>query len=306
MRIGIGYDIHRFNGPVRGAGKRPLKLGESLSTNEVVGPSAVSDVPLDRSPIRSRRGYDPDASWRVVVGATGSATLQSEELDRIEVRLKPDTTGVSGEIYSGYLRAGRGLDPLPIGSHLDPVTGVFTWQPGAGFVHAYDLVFVRWVEGRALTRQEVRIVLNPKFSGHTGPQVRIDSPAPQADVVQPFGLAGWAIDPDSDIGTGVDAVHVWAYPLSGCGPRETGAPSSAAERACAPVFLGAAAYGNERPDVAAISGDGFRDSGYRLTVDGLAPGRYDLAVFAWSLAQNRFVPAKVVRVNVQAAPVGGR
>ena len=28
MRIGIGYDVHRFNGPARrGAGKRPLKLG---------------------------------------------------------------------------------------------------------------------------------------------------------------------------------------------------------------------------------------------------------------------------------------
>lgn len=28
MRIGIGYDIHRFNGPARrGAGKRPLRLG---------------------------------------------------------------------------------------------------------------------------------------------------------------------------------------------------------------------------------------------------------------------------------------
>ena len=27
MRIGIGYDIHRFNGPLAGASKRPLKLG---------------------------------------------------------------------------------------------------------------------------------------------------------------------------------------------------------------------------------------------------------------------------------------
>lgn len=27
MRVGIGYDIHRFNGPSRKAGKRPLKLG---------------------------------------------------------------------------------------------------------------------------------------------------------------------------------------------------------------------------------------------------------------------------------------
>ena len=34
---------------------------------------------------------------------------------------------------------GRG--PLPIGSHLDPDTGRFTWNPGAGFVGAYDFTF---------------------------------------------------------------------------------------------------------------------------------------------------------------------
>ena len=27
MRVGLGYDIHRFNGPARGAGRRPLKIG---------------------------------------------------------------------------------------------------------------------------------------------------------------------------------------------------------------------------------------------------------------------------------------
>ena len=27
MRVGIGFDSHRFDGPVRGAGRRPLKIG---------------------------------------------------------------------------------------------------------------------------------------------------------------------------------------------------------------------------------------------------------------------------------------
>jgi hypothetical protein len=154
-----------------------------------------------------------------------------------------------------------------------------------------------------VARQEVRVVLNPKASGRVGPQVVIDTPAvasvPEAPVVSGFSrtesvssgfsrtdtilLAGWAVDLDTDIGTGVDTVHVWAYPAGGGDPQ----------------WIGAASYGGERPDVASIFGDQFAKSGYGIHVQGLAPGTYDLAVFAWSTVQNRFVPAKVVRVVVQ-------
>jgi hypothetical protein len=66
-----------------------------------------------------------------------------------------------------------------------------------------------------------------------------------------------------------------------------------------PVFLGATAYGDARPDVAAVHGEGFRDSGFGLVVQGLAHGHYDLAVFAWSTEVGDFLPAKVVRVTVR-------
>ena len=100
---------------------------------------------------------------------------------------------------------------------------------------------------------------------------------------QSFLIAGWALDLDQDFGSGVDAVHVWAYPVTGADP----------------VFLGAAQYGGMRPDVAAIYGDRFKGSSYGLVVEGLAPGTYDLAVFAWSAATGGFVPAKTVRVTVR-------
>jgi hypothetical protein len=77
-------------------------------------------------------------------------------------------------------------------------------------------------------------------------------------------------------------VHVWAYPLAG-GP---------------PIFLGVADRG-ARPDVAALYGAQFADSGYGLIVDQLTPGNYDLAVFAASAVTGDFVPAKVVRVTVR-------
>lgn len=44
MRVGIGYDIHRFHGPVRnGAGKRPLRLG-GVSVPFARGLSGHSDA----------------------------------------------------------------------------------------------------------------------------------------------------------------------------------------------------------------------------------------------------------------------
>ena len=82
---------------------------------------------------------------------------------------------------------------------------------------------------------------------------------------------------------GVDAIHAWAYPLDGG----------------APIFVGQAASGGARSDVAAVYGDEFRASGYSLTVTDLAAGAYDLAVFAHSRVRGEFVPARVVRVTVR-------
>ncbi len=252
----------------------------------------INAAPLDRTPFGGRRGYDIEAPLRAYSVSSGRATVLGEELDRIELRLggpdTPDlTVGPGGDHYAGHLRVGDDLWPLPIGSRLDADTGGFTWQPGVGFVHAYDLVFARWRDGHPVARREVRIVLNPKGSNRVGSQVVIDTPrVPGSDeggLRQPFAIAGWAIDLDSEIGTGVDTVHVWAYSLTG----DT------------PVFLGAASYGGARPDVAAIFGERFSHSGYGMTVESLQPGTYDLAVFAWETAHRRFAPARVVRVTVR-------
>ena len=54
-----------------------------------------------------------------------------------------------------------------------------------------------------------------------------------------------------------------------------------------------------RPDVAAVYGERFKESGYGMIVQTLAPGTYDIAVFAYSTVSNGFAPAKVVRVTVR-------
>jgi hypothetical protein len=235
----------------------------------------ISRLKADTTEIAGRRGWNMNAPLRMFAAdADGRVTVAAEELDRIELHV--------GAGSSGYLRVGDDLQPLPIGSHLTS-SGVFTWAPGVGFVHGYDLVFVG-----PTARREVHVVLESKRSTHLGPQVVIDTPRDQnaslpISLEQPFNVAGWAIDADADYGTGVDTLHVWAYPVDGG----------------APIFLGATAYGGERPDVGAIFGERFTPSGYGLTVEGLPAGTYDLAVFAWSTVQSQFVPAKVVRVTVR-------
>jgi hypothetical protein len=241
--------------------------------------STVAATPLDRSPVIGRRGWDLNAPWRAFeIGSAGRAVIRGEEVDRFELWLGER----SGTEYRGYVRVGDSLAPLPVGSQLNRTTGWFTWAPGPGFVGTYDLVFVRWAGARAIARQDVRIILAPKGSGHVGVQMVIDTPRTETAVEQPFLLAGWVADLDAVTGTGIDTLHAWAYPLAG-GP---------------PVFLGVTEYGGPRPDVAAIHGDRFQNSGFGVMVQGLPSGSYDLAVFPWSNVISAFAPPKIVRVVI--------
>ena len=63
-----------------------------------------------------------------------------------------------------------------------------------------------------------------------------------------FTMAGWALNTGSLDDRGVDGVHVYAWPAGG-----------------APIFFGVADYGISRPDVAAIYGARFVNTGFTLT-----------------------------------------
>ncbi len=276
----MAWIVQDDHGSMAGIGSRYFRVfnGTSAITAAASSASALRGVSVesevasassDVAAIEGRRGFVLDAPFRSYEpDSQGVVVVQAEELDRVELK----TTGAT----AGYLRVGEQLRPLPIGSRLD--AGVFVWQPGPGFVGSYDLVFVR-SGSRGLVKQDVRVVLNPKGSNRAGPQLIVD-------ITEPF-VAGWAADLDSTLGTGIDTIHVWAYPVTATGRGE-------------PVFVGPAAYGGARPDVAAVYGERFLNSGYGISVDGLAPGTYDLALFAWSSATHDFLPAKVVRVTLGA------
>jgi hypothetical protein len=287
----IAWSVTDNMGGAAGVGSRYFTVSKTgpvtaspTSAVHVALDNAAALAPLESATIVGRRGFAADAPLRRFrPDAGGLVTVHAEEIDRIELHLADAQSNASRSSYSGYLRAGAELLPLPIGSSLDASTGELTWQPGVGFVGTYDFVFVRSTDGHAVSRQDVRIVLHPKASGRVGSQIVIDTPTRQQDVGQPFVLAGWAIDLDDAVGTGIDTLHVWAYPLAGGDP----------------IFVGAATYGGARPDVAALHGNRFKPSGYSLTVQGLTPGNYDLAVFGWSTAAGGFAPARTVRVTVR-------
>jgi hypothetical protein len=257
-----------------GTGELAVKAANATTADTL---DAVSP---DTSPIAGRRGWNADAPLRNYKSDDKGVTLvRGEELDRFELRLDAK----AGGRFAGFLRVGRDLRPLPVGSNLDASTGVFTWSPGVGFIGAYNLVFVEYVGDDPVLRHEVRILIGPKGSNQVGPRVVIDTPRRQQDVGQPFVLAGWAADFGSKDDTGIDAIHVWAYPLKGG----------------APIFVGTAATGGARPDVAAVHGAQFENTGYGIYVQNLEPGNYDLAVFGHSSVTGEFAPAAVVRVTVR-------
>jgi hypothetical protein len=105
---------------------------------------------------------------------------------------------------------------------------------------------------------------------------------PGAEVPRNFVVSGWAIDPAAVTGSGVDAVHVWAFPVAGGAPQ----------------FVGVAAP-TLRPDVAGIFGPQFAGAGFLLTNATLPAGTYDLAVFAHSSVTQSFNNWRVVRIAVQ-------
>jgi hypothetical protein len=260
-----------------------LEMPASAAMHVGLLDSEVAAAPADLTSVPGRRGYDLDSALQTYTPSSGRIDVQAEQLDRIELHL----SRTSNHQYSGYLHTPSGLRPLPVGSTLNPSTGAFTWMPGVGFYGAYDLTFVRWSGGRAVARQDVRITLNAQGSNRVGSQTIIDAPSENRIVGSAFYVGGWAADLASAVDSGVNTVHVWAYPVDQSGNRLN------------PIFLGPASYGGARPDVAAVYGARFADSGYGIIVSTLPPGTYDIAVFAYSTVVNNFTPAKVVRVTVR-------
>ena len=113
----------------------------------------------------------------------------------------------------------------------------------------------------------------------------IDTPSPGATLTSAFEVGGWALEAAAASGTGVDAMQFYVYPNDGNSPG---------------VYVGSGSYGLSRPDVGAIFGARFTNSGYHHTITGLGPGNYLLGVFAHSTLGGTYSIVKTLHFTVSA------
>jgi hypothetical protein len=211
------------------------------------------------------------AGWAVDV----AGMLPGPGVSTVHVWAFPANGGAPSFIGADYGRSRPDIGAL-LGSSFTssgfqvPVRGL---SPGAYELRAF---------GYSTRTGGFSMVASVAVTIESSAQLAVDAPASGSVVTPHFTLAGWAVDGSAVTGTGIDAVHVWAYPLSGA----------------TPVFAGAAALGDARPDVAALFGDQFANAGYHLAVSNLAPDTYTLVVYGHSSVTGTFSVAQGVQVTV--------
>jgi hypothetical protein len=206
----------------------------------------------------------------------------------------PAGTGVDAVHVYAYPNPGSGQSPIFLGvaGYGLPRPDVAPKVGGAQFTNCGFLLSVS-----SLSQGAYRIVAfahssvrNDWTNNRTfdvtigaGSQVAVDTPDNNSVLASGFVVSGWAFDLTAPSGTGIDAVHVWAFPASGASP----------------VFLGAAGLGGVRSDVASIFGGRTMSSGFAVTSAPLPRGLYTVIAYAHSTATGAFNNAGARLVTVQ-------
>jgi hypothetical protein len=263
-QTGSFLPARRAPGKLAGAGRRAQGSapGDAASASSQEGSTRANTDPIAVRHL--------GREWEMVPSnAEGRRVVEVAQHGRIEIKLPQAQSGT----FEGYQVTKDQRRPLPIGSSLDAGAGIFYWQPAPGFLGSFNLVFV--TPDRA--EVAVRVVVGPPV------RMAIDRPAADEVVSAAFTVAGWAIDVASEHESGIDTVHVWAYPSDGS----------------APIWLGVADCGSARTDVAGLFGATFTNSSYSLSVSSLAPGSYDVVVYPHRARTNTFEGAQMVRVTIR-------
>ena len=217
----------------------------------------------------------------------GNATIEYDALSRRALVVDQSfDTGPGGTTYAIGTALLDGLG--------QPVTGWTALRSGTSpFLSPFVLAttggqfVVSYITGGSAVLERVSVALaspaGPRFSNLLN---HVDGPVHGATVGSPFAVSGWALDFGASTGTGIDAVHVWAFPTNG-------SPA---------IFLGADATFHARGDVAAFYGPHFNTSGFSIQVSGLAQGTYTIVPYARSTVSGVFTPVDEVPVTVTVVP----
>jgi hypothetical protein len=281
-----------------------VQVGPTIAVGSLVNGPAASDATYlpegnrflasyGASPeIRGRLiATDPpsaDASYTLVSGHNdGTATIEYDALSRRALLVDESSdTGPGGTTYSIGAALLDGLGQT--------VTGWMALRSGttrflAPFVRATtDGQFVvSYINGGSAVLERVPVPLaspaGPRFSNVLG---HVDGPVKGATVGSSFLFNGWVLDFGASTGTGIDAVHAWAFP-------DDGSPA---------IFLGADQAFHARGDVASLYGPHFANPGFGIQANGLGVGTYTLVAYGRSIVSGAFAQLDAVTVTVVPQP----
>ncbi|MCX6584480.1 MAG: Ig-like domain-containing protein [Candidatus Aminicenantes bacterium] len=164
----ISWTVINDGGHKEGIGSRYFTIynaGNNVNPSDVGDEISAPEMAVDFSlpslePLRIKRGYDRESDVQeseIYPDEHGRVFQEISELQRVEIQL-----GSEGGVM-GYLAVGDKLEPLPIGSSLDPVRGIFCWQPGPGFVGDYELVFFGKDSSGTLLKKSIYLRVVPLF-----------------------------------------------------------------------------------------------------------------------------------------------
>ncbi|MCP4217481.1 MAG: hypothetical protein GY765_22765, partial [bacterium] len=116
------------------------------------------------SPVNFRKGYDINTAYEAVEpDSEGVITVTVKEDERLEIDLIIDEKEAQNiNRYYGYMLQGGEHKILPVGSTLNG-NGMFYWQPGAGFVGEYTLVFIARSSECEKSKKTIKVIIEPKF-----------------------------------------------------------------------------------------------------------------------------------------------
>ncbi|UCH95029.1 MAG: hypothetical protein JSV88_32905 [Candidatus Aminicenantes bacterium] len=116
--------------------------------------SGITPDYSNAEPIRIKTGYNDNINPREIYPDNdGIITIEIRELQRIMILLPGHAVGCM--MVNGEPR------PLPIGSKIDPETGIFYWQLGPGFLGEYYLVFIARDPNGTFKRNDIRLRILP-------------------------------------------------------------------------------------------------------------------------------------------------
>jgi hypothetical protein len=108
-----------------------------------------------------KHGYAEDVLADLApVDEKGMNRVVIPEMSRVEIHLSDSLANDSS--YSGYLVIGERLMKLPVGSTLNPKTGVFSWIPGPGHLGLFNLVFIEITPDGKMTKKNTIVEIVPR------------------------------------------------------------------------------------------------------------------------------------------------